>query len=209
MHDSEGISNMPIRTAHIFFREWLRSPLQTGSVLPSGGALARTIAQQVEVAGSGTVVELGPGTGAVTRALLDRGIAPERLVLVERNPEFVDLLRRRYPKVRVLSGDAQQLDKLLAEAGYQQVAQAVSSLPLRSLPFAVQRGALRALLRVLAPDGNLLQYTYGLAPPVHPVLGARLHLSGRPVSRILLNVPPAVVWSYVPSAVPWQQAASG
>jgi phosphatidylethanolamine/phosphatidyl-N-methylethanolamine N-methyltransferase len=199
---------MPLQTAHLFFRQWLRAPLQTGSVLPSGLALARTIARQVDVAGGGLVVELGPGTGAVTRALLERGVHPERLVLVERNGEFVELLRRRFPQVRVLRGDAMVLDRLLAEAGYDAVAVAVSSLPLRSLPFGVQQGALRALRRVLVPGGRLLQYTYGFGSPVHPVLGERIGLTGRPVGRILLNVPPAVVWSYTAAwAAPLPRAA--
>jgi phosphatidylethanolamine/phosphatidyl-N-methylethanolamine N-methyltransferase len=191
---------MPLHSAHLFFRQWLQAPLRTGSVLPSGAPLSRSIAREIDPAGSAPVVELGPGTGAVTRALLAHGIAAERLILVEHNSEFVDLLRRRFPQLRVLNGDATALDRLLAVEELGRVCGVVSSLPLRSLPFEVQRRALRAALKVLAPDGHLVQYTYGFAPPIHPVLAARLRLAGRPVARVLLNVPPAVVWSYRPVA---------
>jgi len=187
---------MSLHATHLFFRQWLRAPLQTGAVLPSGGALVRALAAQLDPTEPGIVVELGPGTGAVTRALLKRGIPVERLVLVERNPHFVSLLRHRFPGVRVLQADATELHTLLTEAGVPAVAQIVSSLPLRSLPFSVQRGVLRAAFRVLAPGGRFLQYTYGLSSPVQPVLKQRLGLIGHPVTRVLFNVPPAVVWSY-------------
>lgn len=198
---------MPLQSAQLFFRQWLRAPLQTGSVLPSGLALTRELAKHVDIDDTGIVLELGPGTGPVTRALLERGVAPERLVLIERSPEFVDMLRRRYPQVQVLCGDAQRLDRLLADIGHTQISQAVSSLPLRSLPIMVQHGALRALTRVLAPGGSMLQFTYGLAPPVNPVICHRLGLRGRQVGRALWNVPPAQVWSYRSSlATPLKRA---
>ncbi len=187
---------MSLHAAQLFFRQWLQAPLSTGSVLPSGAALSRTLAREMALHTDDVVVELGPGTGAVTPALLEQGIAPRRLVLVERNREFVALLRRRFPDVRILEGDATRLDQLLLEAGIHAVGSVVSSLPLRSLPFEVQRRALRAALKILVPGGRLVQYTYGLAPPVHPVLALRLRLQGRPVARVLLNLPPAVVWSY-------------
>lgn len=187
---------MSWQAAHLFFRQWLSAPLQTGAVLPSGEALVRAIAREVDLTIPGAVVELGPGTGAVTRALLRRGIPPERLILVERNAAFVSLLERRFPNVRVLQGDAIDLPQLLVDAGIDTVSQVVSSLPLRSLPFVVQRRVLRSAFRVLAHGGRYLQFTYGLTSPVHPVLKQRLGITGHPVTRVLLNVPPAVVWCY-------------
>jgi phosphatidylethanolamine/phosphatidyl-N-methylethanolamine N-methyltransferase len=199
---------MRLHTAQLFFRQWLQEPLSTGSVLPSGTQLSRALAREMAKPADGPVVELGPGTGAVTRALLDHGIAPHRLVLVERNREFVVLLRRQFPQLRVLEGDATCLDQLLAQAGIGPVGGVVSSLPLRSLSFDVQRRALRAAVKVLVPGRRLVQYTYGFAPPIHPVLTARLQLAGHPVARVLLNVPPAVVWSYgVVAHAPLSRAA--
>lgn len=187
---------MSLQSAHLFFRQWLRAPLQTGAVLPSGSALVKAIAGELDPATPGLVVELGPGTGAVTRALLERGIAPERLVLVERNGEFVSLLRRRFPAVRIFQADATHMHSLLPQAGIEAVSQVVSSLPLRSLPFTVQRGVLRAAFKILSPGGRFLQFTYGFTSPVHPVLKQRLGLMGHPVTRVLLNIPPAVIWCY-------------
>jgi phosphatidylethanolamine/phosphatidyl-N-methylethanolamine N-methyltransferase len=190
---------MNLHTSALFLGQWLRAPLQTGAVLPSGSALVKSIARELDPQGEGLVVELGPGTGAVTKALLDRGVRPERLVLVERNAEFAALLRRRFPEVAVLRADASDLDRVLADAGFGYAQDIVSSLPLRSLPFSVQRRVLRSAFRVLVPGGRLLQFTYGFSSPVHPVLQERLRLTGHSVSRVLFNLPPAVVWSYTPT----------
>src|SRR5689334_20916019 len=90
----------------LFLRAWMRAPLVTAAMLPSGPFLSRAMAAAVDPAAPGPIVELGPGTGAVTAALVERGVAPERLILIEYLPEFSDLLRRRYPSARVIPGDA-------------------------------------------------------------------------------------------------------
>src|SRR5215216_6055186 len=89
-----------------FIRSWLEKPLAIGAVTPSGRVLARSMAHYVDPRVSGPVIELGPGTGPVTEALIERGVAEERLVLVEFNPTFCQLLRARFHKATVLQGDA-------------------------------------------------------------------------------------------------------
>ena len=89
-----------------FLGRWARNPLQTGAVAPSGKHLAQLMASYVDVNGTGPIVELGPGTGPVTSALLRHGVAPERLFLLEYSSEFCDLLRKRFPGVTVIQGDA-------------------------------------------------------------------------------------------------------
>src|ERR1700739_859057 len=96
-----------------FIRSWLDNPLSTGAVTPSGRVLARAMARYVEPEVPGPVVELGPGTGPVTEALVDHGVDPARLVLVEFNPVFCRLLRSRYPEATVVQGDAYRLKHLL------------------------------------------------------------------------------------------------
>ena len=96
-----------------FIRSWIEKPLSTGAVMPSSKALARTMARYVDPASSGPVIELGPGTGPVTEALVAQGIDPARLVLVEFNPDFCRLLRTRYPAATVVQGDAYRLRRLL------------------------------------------------------------------------------------------------
>jgi len=180
----------------LFLYNWLRAPLQTGAFVPSGGQLARVMAAQVDPRQAGAVVELGAGTGVVTKALLERGITAERLVIIERNPAFCKLLHRRFPEVTILQGDARRLDVLLTFRGVKQVGTVVSSLPLLSLPFSTQREILRESVRVLDLEGSFIQFTYGRGSPVHPVLQRRLELDGQAVARVWRNLPPAVVWRY-------------
>jgi phosphatidylethanolamine/phosphatidyl-N-methylethanolamine N-methyltransferase len=89
-----------------FIRSWLEKPLATGAVTPSGRVLAKAMARYVDPDIPGPVIELGPGTGPVTEALLEQGVAEERLVLVEFNPTFCQLLHARFPKASVMQGDA-------------------------------------------------------------------------------------------------------
>src|SRR6185312_7041355 len=92
-----------------FLRTWIEKPLHVGAVMPSSKNLARTMAQFVDPNASGPIVELGPGTGAITNALIERGVDPAQLVLVEYNPGFCALLRDRYPQAKVVQGDAYRL----------------------------------------------------------------------------------------------------
>jgi len=92
-----------------FLRSWIEKPLHVGAVMPSSKLLARTMAQYVDVESEGPVIELGPGTGAITNALIEHGIDQKRLVLVEYNPGFCALLRDRYPQAKVVQGDAYKL----------------------------------------------------------------------------------------------------
>jgi len=96
-----------------FIRSWFEKPLSTGAVMPSSKALARTMARYVDPKSAGPVIELGPGTGPATEALVQRGIDPKRLILVEFNPDFCRLLRTRYPAATVVQGDAYRLRRLL------------------------------------------------------------------------------------------------
>ena len=99
-----------------FLRSWLERPLVTGAVTPSGKLLARTMASYVDPRVRGPVIELGPGTGPVTAALVQRGIAQDRLVLVEYNPDFCKLLKRKFPKATIVQGDAYDLGETLQGA---------------------------------------------------------------------------------------------
>src|SRR5437763_705807 len=112
-----------------FLRRFLGDPKRTGAVAPSGPFLAREMARAVDPQASGLVVELGPGTGPVTKALLARGVRRERLLLVEYDPFFCNLLAERFARTRILRGDAYALRATLAGRLTQPVAAVVSSLP--------------------------------------------------------------------------------
>jgi phosphatidylethanolamine/phosphatidyl-N-methylethanolamine N-methyltransferase len=176
-----------------FFRTWLNKPVLTGAVSPSGKALARAMASQVSAAADWPVLELGPGTGPVTAALIERGIAPERIVAVEFNPDFCALLVERYRGLNVVEGDAYDLAMSLPPGLTGPYAAAVSSLPLLTRPAAARVKFIDEVLGRLLPGGALIQFSYGLGPPVRAKPG------GFSVSRaafVLANLPPAQVWLY-------------
>ncbi|WP_439815734.1 class I SAM-dependent methyltransferase [Zavarzinia sp. CC-PAN008] len=177
------------------FLMWLKQPFHIGAVAPSSPALSRRMAAQV-LGATGTIVELGGGTGPITRALLEAGIAPERLVVVERDPTLFETLRRNFPTARVLLGDAAHLDRLLADQGIPQVGGIVSGLPLLNMSAEIQEAILRAGFAALAPGGCFVQFTYGPAVPVRRTVLQSLALRARRAGRAWLNLPPATVWCF-------------
>ncbi|AOK06882.1 methyltransferase domain-containing protein [Burkholderia sp. AU28942] len=176
-----------VRVSALFVREWVGRPAAVGALCPSSRHLARAMAEAVPD-GDGLVVELGGGTGAITAALLERGVAPRRLVVVERSPAFVRHLRRRFPAITVLAGDARQLARLLPPDA--RVDAIVSCLPLRTLPRDDVTAIVDQCRRVLSADGVMIQFTYDLRPPGRRPLGNPAFAAA--ASRIVwANIPPA------------------
>ena len=191
-------------TAHfdgtaLFLKRWLRRPFAMGAVVPSGRLLAEAIARRTvsEIAHrDGHVVELGAGTGEVTKALLAAGIPAGRLALIERDPELAAFLRQHFSGPQIIEGDAARLPRLLSANKGEKVAVVVSSLPLLSLPGEVVSGIVNGVFDALPRGGALVQFTYGPTPPVPRGLREKLHLVGARGRRIWRNVPPAVVWTF-------------
>jgi phosphatidylethanolamine/phosphatidyl-N-methylethanolamine N-methyltransferase len=176
-----------------FIRSWFEKPLSTGAVMPSSKALARTMANYVDPQSSGPVIELGPGTGPVTEALVKRGIDPKRLVLVEFNPDFCRLLRKRYPAATVVQGDAYRLRRLLGTTMREPAAAVVSGLPLVTKPLRTRLRLISDAMALLAPGAPFIQFTYAMVPPIPKVLSG---IRAEPSDTIWLNLPPARVWVY-------------
>jgi phosphatidylethanolamine/phosphatidyl-N-methylethanolamine N-methyltransferase len=177
-----------------FIRSWLEKPLETGAVAPSGKVLARTMASYVDVDVPGPIVELGPGTGPVTEALVERGVDPARLVLVEYNPMFCRLLRNRYPAATIVQGDAYGLKRALGKVIPQRTAAAVvSGLPIVTKAVRTKLRLVSEALGLLLPGSPFIQFTYAVAAPLpRAIAGVRAEAS----ERIWLNLPPARVWIY-------------
>jgi phosphatidylethanolamine/phosphatidyl-N-methylethanolamine N-methyltransferase len=176
-----------------FIRSWMERPLATGAVMPSGKPLARAMARCVDPQSEGPVIELGPGTGAVTAALVEQDIDPSRLVLVEFNPTFCRLLRARYPDATVVQGDAYGIKRLLGDLLRRPAAAAVSGLPLFNRPLKFRLRLLADAFTLLAPEAPFVQFTYAMVPPIpRSYSGAHARAS----ERIWLNIPPARVWVY-------------
>jgi phosphatidylethanolamine/phosphatidyl-N-methylethanolamine N-methyltransferase len=185
-----------VRDSLHFLKLWLRRPASFGAVLPSGKSLARAMAAQIDPTGPGTVVELGGGTGSITVALLESGIALEDLVVIEREADLVNLLRVRFPGMRVISGDARHTACLVDQACVGPVKAVVSGLPLLSLPASVCREIITQAFMVLQPKGVMVQFTYGPLSPVSRPLGRHLDIVGERADWVLGNIPPASVWNY-------------
>lgn len=177
----------------LFLRRWLAHPFSMGAIAPSAPGLARRMARETLLRDGEYVVELGPGTGAVTRALLHAGVPEERLILIERDKHLHAFLLQRFPAATVILGNARRLDLVLPEACRGRVSTVVSSLPLVSLPHRVRDDIVNGSFAVLAPGGRFVQYTYGLFSPLPR---KELGLEGRKVAFAGINLPPASVWRY-------------
>ena len=138
-----------------FIRSWIERPLTMGAVTPSGKVLARAMARYVDPHSDGPVVELGPGTGPVTAALVEAGVSPSRLVLVEFNPTFCRLLRARYPDATLVQGDAYSLRRLLETLLLQPAAAVVSGLPLVTKPIRMRLRLIRDAFDLMVPGRAL------------------------------------------------------
>jgi phosphatidylethanolamine/phosphatidyl-N-methylethanolamine N-methyltransferase len=176
-----------------FLRSWIEKPLHMGAVMPSGRVLARTMAQYVDIKSSGPVVELGPGTGAITNALIEHGVDQKRLVLVEYDPGFCALLRDRYPHAKVVQGDAYKLRESLWDVLNVPASAVVSGLPLVTKPMLTRLKLIRDAFLALAPGAPFVQFTYSVAPPIPKSLPG---VSTEASERIWMNLPPARVWVY-------------
>ena len=184
-----------------FLKSWFDKPLITGAVSPSGKALARMMARYVEPEMPGPVIELGPGTGPVTEALIARGISEERLILIEFNPDFCRLLKKRFPKARVIEGDAYAIAATLRDLDEPACA-VVSSLPLFTRPEPQRLRLLRESFAMMGPQCPFIQFTYATVSPM-PIKGGAFKADKSP--RVWLNLPPARVWVYRDKAAPAQQ----
>src|SRR5215471_17867234 len=176
-----------------FIRSWIEKPLSTGAVMPSSRVLARAMARYVDPRSQGPVIELGPGTGPVTEALVQHGVDPARLVLVEFNPDFCRLLRTRYPSATVVQGDAYRLKRLLGTYVGEPAAAVVSGLPLVTKPLRTRLRLISDAMTLLAAGAPFVQFTYAMLPPIPKKLpGVRAQAS----ELIWMNLPPARVWVY-------------
>jgi phosphatidylethanolamine/phosphatidyl-N-methylethanolamine N-methyltransferase len=176
-----------------FLRSWIEKPLHMGAVMPSGRVLARTMAQYVDIKSTEPVVELGPGTGAITNALIEHGVDQKRLVLVEYNPGFCALLRDRYPQATVVQGDAYALRDTLWNVLGKPASAVVSGLPLVTKPMLTRLKLIRDAFAALAPGAPFVQFTYSVVPPIPKSLPG---VSTEASERIWMNLPPARVWVY-------------
>jgi phospholipid N-methyltransferase len=183
---------MKLRDARVFYRAWIRSPLRVGAIAPSSCGLGDLITSKITVA-SAPILELGPGTGVFTRALLARGIPENRLTLVECDPGFAHILQVLFPAARVLSMDAARLGAAHLFDD-ERVGAVISGLPLISMTARKRMAILNAAFRQMRPGAGLYQFTYGLRCPVPRSVLDRLGLKAKRMGTVFGNIPPASVY---------------
>lgn len=159
-------SNGKSNGTNLFLQEMVNKPLQVGAIAPSSRKLAAVMAESLPFGFQGYVLELGPGSGVVTQALLNRGLPPSRLIAIEKSPRFAEHLRQKFPSAHILEGDALDLQAMIQR----RVPQALpfsyifSGLPLLNFEPTIALRLADILRKSLAPDGRLIQFSYSLRP---------------------------------------------
>jgi phosphatidylethanolamine/phosphatidyl-N-methylethanolamine N-methyltransferase len=176
-----------------FFRGWVDKPRAVGAIVPTSGVTARRMASVVDPASGKPVLELGAGTGVITRAVLERGVAPENLFAIEYSPEFITHLKVRYPGINLIHGDAFNLDETLGDNAGLEFDSIVSGVPLLNFPVEQRVRYVEDLLNRIPAGRPIVQLTYGPRSPVPPGRG------DYKVTRfdfIIRNIPPTTLWLY-------------
>lgn len=177
----------------VVFKRWLRDPLGIGLVTPSSKSLSRLMAAQIPEPHNAYVLELGPGTGPITQAMLDLGVRPDRLILIERDAQMTEFVQKKFPQLRVINADAADMIDAIPREMLGNVRAVVSSLPLLAMPNELRRAIIQQAFALMEPDGHYVQFSYGLIPPFSPThLNLRVYKAG----RVWDNFPPAAVWVY-------------
>lgn len=182
------------RRLALFFQGFLRRPHQVGSVIPSSRFLERRLVKISAVRQARSVVELGPGTGGTTHALLRALPEESKLLAIEIDHRFAELLRRhnRDPRLSVYEGSAEHVAEALAARDMAAPDVVISGIPFSTMPARLGENILRSVWSVLAPGGRFVAYQFRDRVAV---LGRRIF--GRPeVDVELLNVPPMRVYCW-------------
>ena len=176
-----------------FYSGWIANPKVVGAIAPTSAAMARIMASAARCDAELKVLELGPGNGVTTRAILEHGVLPENLVAIEFTKSFLAGLRVRYPGVNFIHGDAFDISPISAELGIEKFDTAISGLPLLNFSVDDRARLVELVLDQLEPGRPLIQFSYGLRPPVPAREG---HFTVTQLDSVLLNLPPARIWAY-------------
>jgi len=189
---TKALRNDPFTDNLRFLRALIARPKQVGAVAPSSRALARAIADEIDPSHPGPILELGPGTGVITQALLERGVAREQLTVVEYDPDFAAAITQRFHAVHVIQGDAFDLARALGSRSTDRFSAIVSGIPLLNFPLIHRMAYVEAWMRRLLPGAPLIQFSYGMHAPTPAPAGHSVNCT----AMVWANLPPARVWVY-------------
>lgn len=176
-----------------FFKGWIDRPKAVGSIVPTSSITARKMTSVINPNSGLPVLEVGPGTGVITRAILARGVKPQNLYAVEYSDDFVRHLRRSYPGVNVIEGDAFNLAAALGDNKDLTFDSVISGVPLLNFPVAQRIQYLESLLDRIPAGRPVVQLTYG---PMSPIPAGRGDYTVKHFDFIIRNIPPTQLWVY-------------
>lgn len=176
-----------------FFKGWMDGPKSVGAILPTSGVTARRMASVITPQSGLPVLELGPGTGIITKAILQKGITPENLVSIEFSTDFYQHLAKTFPRVNFINGDAFDLEKTLGNFRDRQFDSVISAIPLLSFPMERRIALLEDLLNRMPRGRPVMQITYG---PVSPIVARPDRYQIKHYDFVVRNIPPAQLWTY-------------
>ncbi len=179
--------------AGLFVKRVFKNPRQLGAVFPSSNALGSFIAEHVDAKASSPILELGGGTGSLTKAMLKCGVDPQRLYIIEIDLELCAFLKGKFPQCHVLHGCATKLEELLPKTVIGEIHTTVSGLPLLNMPKEVRKDIMSSTFNVMDQHGSILQYTYS---PKASFPAEEYGLQKEKLGVVLRNVPPATIWRY-------------
>lgn len=179
-------NNLELQIMRSFYKAFFKNPRAIGSITPSSPWLSRGVAAMVPHS-EGYILEIGAGTGAITKALLRRGIAHHRLIIIESSKILVEALKSKFPLINILHGDAKDLSVLLGHLS-KNIDVIVSSLPLLILPEATKNKIIYEIEKILKPRNYYIQYTHGFAPSIFE---SKVRFKKVKSKNIWLNLPPA------------------
>ena len=176
-----------------FFKGWIDGPKRVGAILPTSAYTARRMASLINPRSGLPVLELGPGTGVITKAILQRGVPAKDVVAIEYSSDFYQHLTQTHPDVRFINGDAFDLDRTLGELNDQQFDSVISGIPLLNFPMQARIDLLESLLDRMAPGRPVVQISYG---PVSPIVARPERYHIQHFDFVVRNIPPAQLWVY-------------
>lgn len=176
-----------------FFKGWMSKPKAVGSIVPTSSITSRKMASVIDTTSGLPVLELGPGTGVITKAILEAGVKPQDLWSIEYSEDFLKHLRRDYPGVHFVHGDAFDLDKTLGDKRDLKFDSIISGVPLLNFPVPQRIAYVENLLDRIAPGRPIIQLTYG---PLSPVPAGKGNYVVEHFDFIIRNIPPTQLWVY-------------
>ena len=176
-----------------FIKGMISTPKTVGAIMPTSARMASRMASIIDTGSGLPVLELGPGTGVITKAILDKGVRPEDLVSIEYSSEFVRHLRGKYPRVNFINGDAFSLAETLKDYRGQKFDCVISGIPLLNFPMHQRVSLIEDLLKLIPVGRPVVQFSYG---PISPVVARPDSYTIKHFDFVMRNIPPAQIWHY-------------